>query len=90
MVSRVVVYTLCRVAIFAVLLAVVWAVGVRSYGGILLALLLSLPASYFLLGPQRAALAEAIAERRTEKAELRARMRGDSDRQTDGEQDTEK
>lgn len=87
MVKAVAVYTVCRIAIFAILLAVLWAANLGSYPGILFALLLSMPASYFLLGKQRAALATAISKRREDQAKVRARLRGASDGESDGEQD---
>lgn len=83
------VYTVGRIAIFAVLLALLWAVNLGSYPGILFALLLSMPASYFLLGKQREALAVAIQERREARAQVRARLRGNSDGESDREQDAE-
>lgn len=82
------VYTAGRIAIFAVLLALLWAANLGSYPGILFALLLSMPASYFLLGKQRAALAAAMIERREARAKLRARLRGTSDTEPDRQQDT--
>jgi hypothetical protein len=87
--KAVVVYTACRIAIFAVLLALLWAANLGSYPGILFALLLSMPASYFLLGKQRAALTTAINERREARAAVRARLRGGSDGESDREQDPE-
>jgi len=82
-----VIYTAARIAIFAVLLALLWAVDLGSFPGILFALLLSMPAAYFLLGKQRADLAAAISKRREDKAALRARLRGNAEADTDDEQD---
>ncbi|MDQ3732804.1 MAG: DUF4229 domain-containing protein [Actinomycetota bacterium] len=87
MVKAALVYTAARLAIFAVLLAVLWALGLGSFPGILFALLLSTPVAYFLLGKQRGALVSAIAQRRQVRADLRARLRGSSDREPDREQD---
>ena len=87
MFKAVVIYTAARIAIFAVLLALLWAVDLGSFPGILFALLLSMPAAYFLLGKQRADLAAAISKRREDKAALRARLRGNAEADTDDEQD---
>lgn len=98
MLRALLIYTTARIAIFAVLLALLWAVKLGSYPGILFALLLSMPAAYFLLGKQRADLAQAINERREVREAFRARLRGNeeaeedepgrSDREPDREQDT--
>lgn len=90
------IYTAGRIAIFAVLLALLWALDLASLPGIVIALLLSVPAAYFLLGKQRGDLARATGDRRRARAALRARLRGDgdppsaSDREPDRQQDTEK
>ncbi|MBA3294753.1 MAG: DUF4229 domain-containing protein [Geodermatophilaceae bacterium] len=81
------IYTAGRIAIFAVLLALLWAVDLGSFPGILFALLLSMPASYFLLGKQRADVAAAIIDRRETRARLRARLRGGSESTSDGASD---
>jgi len=81
------IYTAGRIAIFAVLLALLWALDLGSYPGILFALLLSMPASYFLLARQRADLTRAVNHRRAARANLRARLRGRSDSESDREQD---
>lgn len=77
------IYTAARIAIFAVLLALLWALGLGSFPGILFALLLSMPASFFLLGKQRADLTAAVVKRQRAKTGLRARLRGDSDSDDD-------
>ncbi|MBA3339971.1 MAG: DUF4229 domain-containing protein [Geodermatophilaceae bacterium] len=79
MLKAVLVYTAARIAIFAALLALLWAANLGSFPGILFALLLSMPASFFLLGKQRADLTAAVVERQRAKTALRARLRGDSD-----------
>lgn len=89
MVRAVLVYTACRLAIFAVLLALLWAASLGSYPGILFAVLLSMPASYFLLGKQRADLTAALIEGRESRAKVRARLRGSSDTGPDGQPDRE-
>ncbi|CAN5135246.1 hypothetical protein BH20ACT5_BH20ACT5_24050 [soil metagenome] len=87
MIKPLLVYTLSRAAIFAVLLAGLWALNIGSFPGILFALLLSMPLSYFLLARQRDALTAVIAERSERRTELRSRLRGDSaQRQAGGEQ----
>ncbi len=83
------IYTAARITIVAVLLALLWALDLGSYPGILFALLLSMPAAYVLLGKQRADLTEAMVKRREARNAVRARLRGNSDGQTDREQDTE-
>lgn len=83
------IYTAGRVVIFAVLLALLWAADLGSFPGILFALLLSMPAAYFLLGKQRADLAAAMIERREARAKLRERLRGTSDGTSDGKADRE-
>lgn len=81
MIKPLVVYTLSRAAIFAVLLAILWALNIGSFPGILFALLLSMPVSYFLLAGQRdrltAAIAERVERRSSERADLRAKLRGE-------------
>ncbi len=89
MLKAALIYTAARIAIFAVLLALLWALDLGSYPGILFALLLSMPAAFFLLVKQRADLAEAMLKRREARNAVRARMRGNSDGQTDREQHTE-
>lgn len=89
MLKAALVYTAARIAIFAVLLALLWAANLGSFPGIMFALLLSMPAAYFLLGRQREALTVAVTERREARAALRDRLRGDSDRESDREQDAE-
>jgi hypothetical protein len=55
-------------------------VGLDFWSGLLFGLLLSMPASYFLLRPSRERLTEALAARsvarRTAKQDLRARLSG--------------
>lgn len=71
------VYTLARLALFAALFVVFWAVGLGSYPGILFSLLLSMPLSYFLLGKLREPLTERLLARRAQKQAVRAQLRGD-------------
>jgi hypothetical protein len=73
------VYTLGRIAIFAVLFAAVWFAGLGGLPALLWALLLSMPASYLLLRPVRDRLTEALNARKVAKAQLRARLAGAED-----------
>ena len=70
-------YTAARLAIFIVLAAVLWLLGLRGFILFALALLLSMPLAYLLLGRQLAAVTRWIEERRAHRAELRARLRGE-------------
>jgi hypothetical protein len=76
-------YSGARVLLFAAVAALLYGIGFR---GLLLgavALVVSLPLSYFLLARQRAAFAadveRRVTERRERKADLRARLRGDDE-----------
>lgn len=89
MVKAALVYSAARIVIFAVLLALLWALGLGIFPGMLFALLLSVPAAYFLLAKQREQLAVAVTERREARSALRARLRGESDGESDREQDAE-
>lgn len=77
-------YTAGRFAIFAVLAAVLWLFGLRGFLLVFVTLLLSIPASYYLLARQRDALAadveRSLAGRRSRKDELRSQLRGDDAR----------
>ena len=75
-----VMYTVGRIGIFAALTMVLWLVGLDFWSGLLFGLLLSMPASYFLLRPSRERLTEGLAARsvarRAAKQDLRARLSG--------------
>jgi hypothetical protein len=75
-----VLYTLGRIGIFVVLVALMWLVGLTGFLGLLLGLALSVPVSYLLLRPLRERVAEALAARsvarRTAKTDLRERLAG--------------
>ncbi len=75
-----VMYTVGRLGIFALLTLVLWMVGLDFWSGLLFGLLLSLPVSYFALRFARERLTEALAARsvarRTAKEELRTRLSG--------------
>jgi Protein of unknown function (DUF4229) len=74
-------YTLGRLGIFVVLVALMWLVGLQGFLGLALGLALSVPVSYLLLRPLRERTTEALAarsvSRRTTKADLRERLAGD-------------
>jgi len=69
-------YVLGRFAIFAVLLGVLWLVGLGGLMGAALALVLSIPVSYLLLRRQRDEVTAALQRRSAAKAEFRTRLRG--------------
>jgi hypothetical protein len=73
-------YTVGRLGIFAVLTLVLWMVGLDLWSGLLFGLLLSMPVSYFTLRFARERLNEALAARsvarRTAKEDLRTRLSG--------------
>lgn len=90
--SRVVVdvllYTFARLALVAVLAAVIWGVGhllgVREFPvvvAVLFAIVLALPLGIWLFAPLRrratASVAELDERRRTDREQLQARLRGD-------------
>jgi hypothetical protein len=74
-------YTVGRLGIFALLTLLLWWAGLDLWSGLLFGLLLSMPASYLLLRPSRERLSEGLAARRVArqatKADLRARLSGD-------------
>jgi hypothetical protein len=76
-----VLYTIGRLGIWALLTLVLWLVGLDFFSGLLFGLLLSLPVSYFALRPSRERLTEALAARsvtrRAAKADLRDRLSGE-------------
>ena len=75
-----VMYTVGRLGIFALLTVVLWIVGLDFWSGLLFGLLLSMPASYFVLRIARERLSEALAARsvarKAAKEDLRARLTG--------------
>jgi Protein of unknown function (DUF4229) len=75
-----VVYTLGRLVIAAVLIAAIWLTGLGSFPALLFGLLLSMPVSYVLLRPLRDRLTEALAARsvarKAAKEQLRDRLEG--------------
>jgi hypothetical protein len=75
-------YTVGRLGIFALLTLLLWWAGLDLWSGLLFGLLLSMPASYLLLRPSRERLNEGLAARRVArpaaKAELRGRLSGEN------------
>jgi Protein of unknown function (DUF4229) len=69
-------YTLARLAILAVLVAVIWVAGLPGPPAFLFGLLLALPISYLVLRPLRARLTAAIVARGERKERLRAELAG--------------
>jgi hypothetical protein len=74
------IYTVGRLGIAALLVLILWQLGLGSFAGLLFGLLLSMPVAYLLLRPSRDRLTEALAARsiarRTAKEELRNRLSG--------------
>lgn len=74
-------YTVGRLGIFALLTLLLWWAGLDLWSGLLFGLLLSMPASYLLLRPSRERLNEGFAARRISrqaaKDDLRTRLSGD-------------
>ncbi|HEY9392037.1 MAG TPA: DUF4229 domain-containing protein [Mycobacteriales bacterium] len=75
------IYTGYRLAIFVVLTGLLWLLGLNGLLLVLAALVLSLPASYLLLGRQRAELSRQIElrmeQRQARREAFRARLRGE-------------
>jgi Protein of unknown function (DUF4229) len=76
-----VIYTVGRLGIFALLTLILWTVGLDFFSGLLFGLLLSLPVAYVVLRPSRdrltAALVARSVARRAAKEDLRNRLSGD-------------
>ena len=74
------IYTVGRIGILALLVLVLWMFGLDFFSGLLFGLLLSMPLAYLLLRPSRERLTEALAARqvarRRAKEDLRARLSG--------------
>ncbi len=77
-----VVHTVGRLAVFALLTVVLWMVGLDLWSGLLFGLVLSMPVAYLLLRRSREQLSVALVmraeERRREKERFRARLSGDA------------
>ncbi|MBA2553607.1 MAG: DUF4229 domain-containing protein [Geodermatophilaceae bacterium] len=80
MIKPLAIYLLGRLAAFAILLALLWAVGVDGFVAVLIALVVSVPLSYVVLRRQRDDLTAALLHRAQRKAvereELRSQLRG--------------
>ena len=76
-----VLHTMGRLGIFALVTLVLWMAGLDFFSGALFGLLLSMPIAYLALRPSRERLSEALVARslarRAEKEQLRARLSGD-------------
>ena len=77
------VYTAARVLIFFVLAGLGWLAGLRGFLLVFVALLVSIPLSYYFLARQRARFAadveRKVTDRQTRRADLRAQLRGDDE-----------
>ena len=75
-----VMYTVGRLGIFALLTLLLWLAGLDFFSGLLFGLLLSMPVSYFALRFARERLNEALVARnvarKAAKEDLRARLSG--------------
>jgi hypothetical protein len=72
-------YTFGRLAIAAVLIALLWALGLPGTPGFLFGVLLAMPVSFFALAPVRTRLTSALAVRAERKEALRVQLRGSDD-----------
>ena len=76
-----VLHTIGRLGIFALLTLVLWMAGLDFFSGALFGLLLSMPIAYLALRPSRERLSEALVARslarRAEKEQLRTRLSGE-------------
>ena len=77
------VYTAARALVLLVLAGLGWLVGLRGFLLVVIALLLSIPISFFFLARQRAAFAtdveRKVNDRRVRRADLRSQLRGDDE-----------
>jgi Zn-dependent protease with chaperone function len=84
-------YTAARVLIFLVLAGLGWLAGLRGFLLVFVALLVSMPLSYYFLARQREAFAadveRRVTDRRTRRGDLRSQLRGDdrSDEEAGGQ-----
>ena len=70
------IYTLGRLAIAAVLIGLLWVLGLPGTPGFLFGVLLAMPVSYLALGRVREQLTGALVARNERKERLRAELRG--------------
>ncbi|MBO4159824.1 DUF4229 domain-containing protein [Micromonospora antibiotica] len=79
--SAAVKYTLARIGLFLVVVAALWPVGMNLFLKLMVALIFSAAASFFLLRGWRDQMAEEVAaaaeRRRAEKERLRSALAGD-------------
>ncbi|SFO18742.1 Protein of unknown function [Geodermatophilus obscurus] len=77
-----VIHTVGRLGIFALLTVVLWMAGLDLWSGLLFGLLLSMPVAYFALRRSREQLSVALVlraeEKRRAKEQLRARLSGEA------------
>jgi Protein of unknown function (DUF4229) len=71
------IYTAARLAVFVVLASVLYLLGLRGLLLLALAVLLSMPLSYLLLGRQLAGVTNWLEQRRTGRADIRADIRAE-------------
>jgi hypothetical protein len=75
------IYTVGRLAIWALLTLVLWMVGLDFFSGLIFGLLASMPVSYFALRPSRERLNEGLVawqhRRKQSKEDLRTRLSGE-------------
>jgi hypothetical protein len=76
-------YTAARVLIFLVLVGLGWLAGLRGFLLVFVALLVSVPLSYFFLARQREAFAadleRRVTGRRARREDLRSQLRGEDE-----------
>jgi Zn-dependent protease with chaperone function len=76
-------YTAARVLIFLVLAGLGWLAGLRGFLLVFVALLVSIPLSYYFLARQREAFAadleRRVSNRRARREDLRSQLRGDDE-----------
>jgi Protein of unknown function (DUF4229) len=78
------VYTAARALIVLVLAGLGWLAGLRGFLLVFVALLVSVPVSYYFLARQREAFAadveRRVTDRRARREDLRSQLRGDDER----------
>ncbi len=80
-------YTAGRTALMAAVAAALFAVGFRSWALVLLAIVISMPLSWFVLRRQREQLAERVAAHQQRRQQERAALRAVLDEQDLDQQD---
>ena len=69
-------YTFGRLAIVAVLVGLLWVLGLPGFPGFLFGVLLAMPLAYLVLRPVRERLTTALVLRAEQKERLRVQLRG--------------